>query len=264
LEGHFGEITDDCRSHTCLGRCSRFGCSERFHLSLRRRQTVPVCFIRLAAEGTQFGWAGVSLFFVLSGFLISGILWDAFDQKNWWTRFYWRRSLRIFPLYYFALSIAFVSAIWMTGYRWPLGSAWPLLVYLQNVPFFFPTLARFPNYPALGHFWSLAVEEQFYLVWPFLLAWRHGSNLTARRMCLLLWAMSLGFRVLVFSAGMREYWAIGFLAARAGELAMGAYLALAIRDAGMKVIVLRSRDPFSWRRCWQYSQSSFGQGARMS
>jgi peptidoglycan/LPS O-acetylase OafA/YrhL len=203
----------------------------------------PYGLIRLAAEGTQFGWAGVSLFFVLSGFLISGILWEGFEQNDWWRRFYWRRSLRIFPLYYFALSIAFLPAIWLAGHRWPLESIWPFLVYLQNTPCFYSILGRFPNYAALSHFWSLAVEEQFYLIWPFLLVWRRGSNLRTRQMCLLLWAMSLSFRVVVLSVGIRENWAIGFLAGRAGELAMGAYLALAIRDAGMKVIVLRYARP---------------------
>ena len=195
--------------------------------------------VRFAAEVMQFGWAAVSLFFVLSGFLISGILWESFDKENWWRRFYWRRSLRIFPLYYLALLIAVVSAFWMYGGGWPLGSVWPLFVYLQNSPPLFHILMKFPNDMALSHFWSLAVEEQFYLIWPFLLVWRRGSNIKTRRMCLLLWVLSLGFRVSTYLLGMRDAWAILFLAGRAGELAMGAYLALAIRDADMKVIVFK-------------------------
>jgi peptidoglycan/LPS O-acetylase OafA/YrhL len=195
--------------------------------------------IRLAGVVINFGWAAVSLFFVLSGFLISGILWDSFDTANWWRRFYWRRSLRIFPLYYFALLLIFVSTLLVQGHQWPLGSLWPFLVYLQNTPPLYPVWNKFPNAFALSHFWSLAVEEQFYLIWPFLLVWRRGSNVSARNMCLLVWALSFGFRVAVYFTGMKDIWAIAFLAARAGELAMGAYLALAIRDATTKAFVLK-------------------------
>jgi peptidoglycan/LPS O-acetylase OafA/YrhL len=196
--------------------------------------------VRFAAEVERFGWAAVSLFFVLSGFLISGILWESFDKENWWRRFYWRRSLRIFPLYYFALLLIFTSTIFFYGHSWPLGSLWPFLVYLQNTPPLSPIMMKFPNIVALSHFWSLAVEEQFYLIWPFLLVWRSGNNTATRRMCLLIWALSLGFRILVYSAGMRDAWAIGFLAGRMGELAIGAYLALAVRDARMRQIVFKN------------------------
>ena len=198
-------------------------------------------FIRLTAEVAQFGWTAVSLFFVLSGFLISGILWDSFDKNNWWRRFYRRRSLRIFPLYYFALLLFISANIWLYGHGSQLVSIWPYLIYLQNIYHQLPmTTPKLPNGIALSHFWSLAVEEQFYLIWPFLLVWKFGSNTRARRMCLLLWALSFSFRIFVYSMGMRQNWAIGFLAGRAGELAMGAYLALAIRDIRLKAVVFRN------------------------
>ena len=59
--------------------------------------------LRLIGKAIHFGWAGVSLFFVLSGFLISGILWDSYHKPGWWRRFNVGRSLRIFPLYYLAI-----------------------------------------------------------------------------------------------------------------------------------------------------------------
>lgn len=195
--------------------------------------------VRFIAEGINFGWASLSLFFVLSGFLISGILIDGFDKQGWWRRFYWRRSLRIFPLYYFALALAIAITVSFLRIRCPLASIVPWVFYLQDIPMNFRLFPSFPNFPALSHLWSLAVEEQFYLLWPFVLVCRRKNLTSARRMCVLIWAISFLFRVSVLSAGLRENWAIGFVVGRAGELAMGAYLALAIRDVRGNSILLR-------------------------
>jgi peptidoglycan/LPS O-acetylase OafA/YrhL len=113
------------------------------------------------------GWAGVQIFFVLSGFLITSILFA--DQRlplgTYLKRFYWRRCLRIFPLYfgYLALvSVAFAAAGVPAAFR----NQWP---YLFSYTFNFDFLLRDRNYSqVLGHLWSLSVEEQFYLVWPVL------------------------------------------------------------------------------------------------
>jgi peptidoglycan/LPS O-acetylase OafA/YrhL len=64
------------------------------------------------------GWVGVTLFFVLSGFLITGILWDSFDQPQWWRKFYIRRMLRIFPLYYASIALVILAAA-RTSCRFP-------------------------------------------------------------------------------------------------------------------------------------------------
>lgn len=108
-----------------------------------------------------FGQTGVDLFFVLSGFLITTILLQS--QKSDWQeikRFYIRRTLRIFPLYYGYLVAASI-----------LGSAISLSywLYLQNLAISFSSLMHHSTPYGPGHFWSLAVEEQFYLVWPFLI-----------------------------------------------------------------------------------------------
>ncbi|MFN5330603.1 MAG: acyltransferase family protein [Planctomycetota bacterium] len=112
------------------------------------------------------GWMGVSLFFVLSGFLITRIL---LMQKSvmsgaggglWRTLgiFYARRSLRIFPLYY---GIVVIACYWNLNQA---GSVkWPLATYTYNM-----VLAS-DNNIGPGHLWSLCVEEQFYLVWPALI-----------------------------------------------------------------------------------------------
>jgi peptidoglycan/LPS O-acetylase OafA/YrhL len=130
-----------------------------------------------------YGWAGVDVFFVLSGFLITGILYDTRDDTHRVRNFYIRRTLRIFPLYYGVLLAIFLLTPlmhWTWTWQW---IAWPL--YLGNfLRFVYPHLnngfvAGFADaylvsrtYPRfdlkLGHFWTLCVEEQFYLLWPWI------------------------------------------------------------------------------------------------
>lgn len=122
------------------------------------------------AVGRAFfaGWSGVDLFFVLSGFLITGILLDAKGSANYFKAFYARRVLRIFPLYYGVLSAVVLYAACRPGH-WP-NAQLPIphdrflyFVYLNN---WWPLLKDTWHANILGHFWSLAVEEQFYLLWP--------------------------------------------------------------------------------------------------
>ena len=114
-----------------------------------------------------FGWLGVDLFFVLSGFLITDILLKTIDKPNFLRNFYMRRLLRIFPLFYFTLIICLlifpnVKSLNLDISYYSNNQFW-LWTYLQNWLFVF-------NEPygdkILLHTWSLAVEEQFYLVWP--------------------------------------------------------------------------------------------------
>src|SRR5467141_2930840 len=106
-------------------------------------------------EYTRFG---VDLFFVLSGFLITGILTDSKGSRHYFRNFYLRRALRIWPLYYLVLFVAFVVvpafAPWM---RSTAARIWPAFVfYVQNIVFMHSKTYHF----ALGATWSLAVEEQ--------------------------------------------------------------------------------------------------------
>ncbi|HEY1810196.1 MAG TPA: acyltransferase [Acidobacteriaceae bacterium] len=134
-----------------------------------------------------WGWTGVDVFFVLSGFLITGILFDTRDDSHRVRNFYVRRTLRIFPLYY-GVMIGILALIpvmhWEISWKWLV---WP--AYIGNFARFFhpyadnsavQKLADFqPTAGAglhhvklyLGHFWSLCVEEQFYLFWPWLVFW---------------------------------------------------------------------------------------------
>ena len=113
-----------------------------------------------------FGWLGVDLFFVLSGFLITDILLKTVGEKGYLKNFYIRRVLRIFPLYYLSL-ILFLIVIPKTTIQLDLQyyvdhQIW-LWTYLQNWIYTFQSPGQ-TN--ALNHLWSLAVEEQFYLLWP--------------------------------------------------------------------------------------------------
>lgn len=127
------------------------------------------------------GRTGVDLFFVLSGFLITGILLREKGTPGFLRNFYARRSLRILPLYYTFLVFAAVLFP-LFGYARP---SWEYWVFLQNFGLGAGTLPQGPGYPS--HFWSLAVEEHFYLFWPFLVLW-----LSRRRLKLALAGIIIG------------------------------------------------------------------------
>ena len=115
--------------------------------------------------GLEYTRFGVDLFFVLSGFLITGILLDAKGSEHYFRNFYARRALRICPLYYVILFLAFVVTPLLAPSTKPEAGVWPAFVfYVQNI-----ALLHRDTYPfGLGATWSLAVEEQFYLTWPLL------------------------------------------------------------------------------------------------
>ena len=115
------------------------------------------------------GWIGVDLFFVLSGFLITDILLKRRESKNFLQNFFIRRILRIFPLYYGILLVFFLAAPLFQNlagqvnyYNSDQPMSW---MHLQN--WLYITHQKTSDLLLLNHFWSLSVEEQFYLLWPF-------------------------------------------------------------------------------------------------
>ena len=128
---------------------------------------------KLLGELARIGWIGVDLFFVLSGFLITGILVDSRDDRGYFRSFYIRRALRIFPLYYVFLLGIFALALHLAPHsrnaKALLSHEWWYWTYTVNA-----LIARNGSWAVAPfntfHLWSLAVEEQFYLVWP-LLVW---------------------------------------------------------------------------------------------
>ena len=116
---------------------------------------------RLFLSTVGLGWAGVNVFFVLSGFLITGILLDSVDNPRYYSRFYSRRALRILPAYYLLIAvILMVGRISFVTRRTSWAFAGLSFVYLSNIT---PLLGVSRDYAPL---WSLAVEEHFYLLWP--------------------------------------------------------------------------------------------------
>lgn len=156
---------------------------------LRALAALSVLWSHWSPVGTHFlgnglGEMGVWLFFVLSGFLISGILLDAracvaAGQSKWFMlrQFYARRVLRIFPLYYLALAGALLLNVGTFRAQWPLHAA-----YLSNFYFCGKTDG------AGSHLWSLAVEEQFYLCWPALILFTPHRLLLPAIVLLINWA----------------------------------------------------------------------------
>lgn len=180
----------------------------------------------------ELGSRGVDLFFVLSGFLITGILFDAKGKQHYFRNFYVRRSLRIFPLYYGAIAVA-VLLLPLLSTRWSADirpaadhQAW-LWLYGANV---WQAICGQWNLGPLNHFWSLAIEEHFYLVWPAVIFFL--SRQAALRLTAALFVASIAARALWLVAGGNDVAAIVLTPLRMDGLLLGSWLALVARGEG--------------------------------
>lgn len=163
------------------------------------------------------GQTGVTLFFVLSGFLITRILLATKDSPGYFRDFYIRRALRIFPLYYLFLIIYFfvVPVVKQLPFV-PAGQQFYFWVYLQNFAMTF-------NWPAVGprHYWSLAVEEHFYLLWPCLV-----YHLNTRGIKIAILVMLVGAFICRIILGQNGYEIFVFTFTRMDDIGIGALLAV--------------------------------------
>lgn len=180
----------------------------------------------------ESAWAGVDLFFVLSGFLITGILLDTRNSRNYFSTFYWRRTLRIFPLYYGVLTVAiFIVPAMLGPSRLPdlygrliVNQLW-LWMYVAN--YLQATGAH--TLPGFGHFWSLAIEEQFYWFWPAVIYFCSRRRLF--QICLVVCLLSPVARlVLIEVFGFREWGIRQYTFTRLDALLVGAVVALLVRQ----------------------------------
>ena len=165
----------------------------------------------------MLGQTGVDLFFILSGFLITRILLVDKEAPHFFRNFYWKRSLRILPLYYFFLAIYWVVLPLVKGADLPRWSdCWWSLFFCQNIPMTFGWDNSGP-----GHYWTLAIEEHFYIMWPFLVFFLSRKWLFIASLIIVAGAMLI--RIFM---GLKGYEVYYFTFARMDSLAIGAILAM--------------------------------------
>ena len=187
---------------------------------------IGVILFHSGLPGTELGWTGVELFFVISGFLITRILLNSRERSRYLQIFYARRALRILPLYYFVLVISVALALTF-GHALDSLQLPFYVVYLQN---YFPQIASHMSggIPLTAHTWTLAVEEQFYWLWPLVILLVTGRRLRAVLIACLIGAPLA--RLLLLLVTQNPYAAVASLPAQVDALAAGALLAVAERS----------------------------------
>jgi peptidoglycan/LPS O-acetylase OafA/YrhL len=184
--------------------------------------------VALFQRAVEIGWTGVDLFFVLSGFLIGGILLNARRSEHYFKTFYARRIYRIFPIYYLWIAAYFLlmylasphilEKLGIVHDKWAAAAV--LVLFLQNSVTMTPALVTIWFFQV----WSLAVEEQFYLVIPWLVRWLSDRKLVFTLVSLLFVAPLS--RVLLKVYLPDNYWRPHLLTfCRSDELAVGVLLA---------------------------------------
>jgi peptidoglycan/LPS O-acetylase OafA/YrhL len=163
------------------------------------------------------GWLGVFLFFILSGFLITGILLDSKGRPDYWRRFYSRRVLRIMP----AFALVLLTLKLFFGSSWTYIAA--CLAYIANLA---PAL-HLEGY-IYGPLWSLAVEEQFYLCWPWLVKWLSKRHLAYAAITCIFLSPLLRFLSVVGIVSLGDPHRMTWLLS--DSLAMGALIAILLRS----------------------------------
>jgi peptidoglycan/LPS O-acetylase OafA/YrhL len=196
-----------------------------------------------------FLWSGVDMFFVLSGFLITGILYDSLQDPHFFRNFYVRRALRIFPLFYaiFLLLLALTPLLHL-AYS-PLLWTYPL--YIGNLVFPFQLRAGIDisnvitylhgaavPLTSVGHMWSLCVEEQFYLLWPAVVWWVRDRR-RLMQLCVVLCLLVIPLRA--FLHARYNLFALIYISTytRFDTLLIGAWMALWLRGRALSLRQLR-------------------------
>jgi peptidoglycan/LPS O-acetylase OafA/YrhL len=200
----------------------------------------------------RLGWSGVDLFFVLSGFLIGGILLDARSSPRYFQTFYARRSYRILPLYFLWLALYPLAVAAYS--RWGIPSLpkspqlyfrWSLhWMFLQTLTFLYPVSYRTVAYYWLGPTWSLAIEEQFYLIVAPLV-----RILTTQRLLYVLLGALLVCPLLRLSAYFdlaHSHFFIPLMLARADSFATGILAAMAWKALTVRAWLAAHKKLLSW------------------
>ena len=180
-----------------------------------------------------FGWTGVDLFFVLSGFLITRILLASRGSERYFRNFYARRILRIWPVYFGVL--LFVYALEHYGFLRNAETAWSWIALASFVQNFYVAAFGWGAIPDwLGPTWSLAIEEQFYLVWPFLV--RKFDIATLKRLCLFVIFVAPPVRAAVSHYSRHEDLPFLLTFCRMDSLSFGTLLALSFWSGDFRFV----------------------------
>jgi peptidoglycan/LPS O-acetylase OafA/YrhL len=177
---------------------------------------------------------GPTLFFVLSGVLLTTVIVDARGTENRYRNFLTRRALRIFPLYLAYLGLAIVATPLLAGRH--LQNVWVFAFFLQNT--FLTAASQTGSVLPMYHLWTLAVQDQFYILWPLLL-WKCDSVRKMRYLCLAGIILSVGARLIILHPSLTPALFGRILPARAGEMCLGALLALELREETALFGILR-------------------------
>ena len=222
-----------------------------------RGVAVAMVFLYHAGQPMVSGFllqSGVDLFFVLSGFLITTILMRTSDRSDYFRKFYARRSVRIFPLYYLVFGIT-VGLAWLSvryGFERSLGfdaaenmvqnQIWGWVYQINNLIAFKGTIA----FAGLPHLWSLAIEEQFYLMWPMVVRKVNRERFLA--VCIGVAAFSMVLRCVTYPLLGHDF-AYYFTFCRFDGLALGSAGALIIATPRLRE---RFRPAIAWigRHWW--------------
>jgi len=203
----------------------------------------PDTFLSTSKLWLSFTWSGVDLFFVLSGFLITGILIDNANATNYFRTFYIRRACRILPIY-FVMLLLFITAVWAfrqqaDRFPWLLKDtipAWAHATFTQNI--FMALTEKWGAAYALGPTWSLAVEEQFYLVLPLIVFFMPRRTLPVLLVALIILAPMLRATT---ASTMQRYVLAPW---RADALMTGALLAWCVRQPAILQFFVAQRRSF--------------------
>ncbi len=182
-----------------------------FHNTTDRASGVAHGAAYLAMVFAHTGWVGVQLFFALSGFLITAGLLATQQRPGYFRNFYARRALRILPLYYAVLLALLVIWPLFRGTPFQGGARAPLWLFVANYSRELPY--------GFAHFWSLSVEEQFYLFWPIIVAWLPPRRLLG--VCGVIAAAALGLRVIMVLHGADPWTIYASTGCRMDALALG-------------------------------------------
>ncbi len=184
---------------------------------------------------------GPPLFFVLSGTLLTTVILDARNTENRYRNFLLRRVLRIFPLYFGYLGLL-TFATWIETGKLP-SYLWVFALFSQNI--FVSYAGHTSSVLHTYHLWTIAVQDQFYLIWPLLL-WRCNSNRQIRLLCSAGIVLSVLSHAVLLYPGFPEEYAVRSLPAVAGCMCLGGLLALEGREKTILTpILLKSLIPLS-------------------